>query len=233
MSGEVESTASGTPEIAEPTAGTSRFVIAYKRDSRALLNILLLALVAILALSGLFIFIEFGTNPSPLHFKENANRQIIEPVPMDQPGISKPALLNWVNEMVSDAFNFNYSNIDKQPAKVYDYFSDVAMKQYLDLLQNDQDFQLIPEYKFVVSVTPLEAPEIVTEKAFRGRYAWQVRAKIAIVFSNGIRRGTQTNTFDFLVWRVPETENPLGITIASFTRAINGRTALMGIGRAT
>lgn len=207
----------------------TRYVYRYHNDSLFALNLLLLGLVGLLLVMIFFIFIQIGTQPKPLHFKLNENMQIIDPVPLDQEGISKAALLNWTNQMLMDAFNFNYSNVQKQESKLNQYFSSVAMKLYLDILNTDEDLKSINDYKFVVSITPKAAPEIIVSKAFQGRYAWQIEVPARITFSNALAKGMQDVIFDFLIWRVSESESDMGIVVATFTRRVVSRVSPQGI----
>lgn len=219
---------------AQPTEAmtVTRYTYRYHNDSVNTLNILLLALVFLIAMLGFFIFVQLGTNPKPLHFKLNAQQQIIDPVPLDKEGITTAALLNWVNEFVMKAFSFNYSNIDKQKSKLEPYFTDQAMQIYNNLLVTDEEFLNMIPNKFVVSVVPKQAPEILVGKAFQDRYAWQIELPVTIVFSNAALRATQDITFDFLIWRVPETESELGVMVATFTYRITSRSGIQSIKRA-
>jgi hypothetical protein len=208
---------------------TSSFSYRYYKDSAGLLSLLLLGTICLLAMIGFYIFVQFFLQPKPLHFKLGSNLQITDPVPLDQRGISDAALLNRVNQVVKDAFSFNYSNVDQQQSKLYPYFSSAAMKIYTDLLSTDEDLNSIAANKFVVSIVPTAAPEIIVAKAFKGRFAWQIRVPARVIFSNALVRSSQNVTIDFLIWRVPETESPLGILAATFTYKIDYRSAAQGI----
>lgn len=210
----------------------TRYTYRYHNDSVNVLNILLLALVLLIAILGFFIFVQLGTNPKPMYFKLNAQQQIIDPVPLDQEGIGTAALLNWVNELVMKAFSFNYSNVQKQTAKLTPYLTDQAMQIYNNLLITDEQFQNIQLNKFVLSVIPKQAPEIIVSKAFQDRYAWQIELPVTLLFSNASIKTTQDITLDFLIWRVPETESELGIMVATFTYRITGRSGIQSIKRA-
>lgn len=216
-------------KTAAPAAVTARFSYKYNNDSKLSLSLLLLGIILLLVMLSVFIVIQFGAQPKPLHFKLNSNFQIIEPSPLDQRGISDAALLNLVNDTLMKAFSFNYSNVDRQQSKLYKYFSEAAMKIYLNLLETDEDFNSITLNKYVVSVVPTAAPEIIVAKAFRGRFAWQIRVRANIIFSNAVKKSSQSVEIDFLVWRVPETESPLGILIATFTRKVTYRTGTKGL----
>lgn len=203
----------------------AKLSVNFKNDMTMQLNILLLGMLALIALIWLFAVTQYFARIDPLYLRENQNYQIIDPAPLDQEGISKPALLNWVNEFIMDAFNFNYSNMDRQPSLVAEYLSEKSLQLYRDILEGDRDFAMIKQNQFVVWVKPTAPPEIITGKAFRGRYAWQIRVSLATNFGNARRISSHQSTFDFLVLRVPETEAPMGIQIASFTRRVYGRQA--------
>ncbi len=204
---------------------TIKHRLRYKLDYKNLINLLLFGLMILIGMLWMFIFVQLGTRVTPIHFKLNQNLQIIEPIPLDQEGISKPALLNWVNEALTKSFSFNYSNQDKQAAKLTEYYSEKALKIYTDMLANDEDFAAIKTDFYVVSIHPTAAPEIVTSKAFQGRYAWQIKIPALIRFSNAVKRMEQSVNMEFLVWRVPETESPIGIIIATFNRTVTGKVA--------
>ena len=201
----------------------------YNKDSSGLLNILLLGSIVLLIMLVALIVVQYIKQPQPIYFKLNKNLQIIEPVPLNERGISDAALLNWINQTVIQAFSFNYSNVEKQPARLYKYFSEAAMKLYMNLLSTDQDLNSIVANQYVVSITPTAAPEIIVARAFRGRFAWQIRVPARITFSNAIKKSTQTVVIDFLVWRVPETESPIGVLIATFTRKVTYRSGAQGL----
>lgn len=226
---------SGTPAqettTAQPTEAMTmtRYVYRYHNDSLYTLNVLILSLVILIGLLGFFIFVQLSTEPSPLIYKLNDQMQIIKAVPLNEEGISTAALLNWVNEFVMKAFSFNYSNVEKQAGRLTPYFSDVAMKLYADLLTTDENLQNIGLNKFVVSVTPKSAPEILVGKAFEDRYAWQIEVPVTLVFSNALYKATEDVVLDFLVWRVPVTESDLGIKVATFTHRVTARSGIQGI----
>lgn len=198
-------------------------IVAYRKESGGNLGLLLLAVVILVGMLWLLVFIQFTARPNPMVFSLNSKSQIITPVPLDMEGIEKPALLNWVNDLLFASFSYNYSNIDRQPAKVADYLSENAMKSYINLLKTDDDLNAVTELKYVVSVQPKKTPEIITSRAFRGRYAWQIKIPIVITLSNALMKTTQESVIEYLVLRVPETESPLGIKVAGFNFKVERR----------
>lgn len=224
---------SGTPgehaNEASEQFTTTKYTYRYHNDSINTLNILLLGLLALIVLFVLLIVVQLTAKPKPLYFKLNDQLQIIDPVPLNEEGITTAALLNWVNEFVMEAFSFNYSNIQKQPTKLKPYFSDTALRIYTDQLLSDEDFRTIVDQQYVISIMPKSAPEILVGKAFQDRYAWQIRVNAVITFRNALVKGTQDVVLDFLIWRVADPEFPLGINVATFTRTIKGRSGVSNV----
>jgi len=195
----------------------------FKLDNTFMLGVLLLGIILLIVILALFTIVQLSTRSQPLHFKTNEQMQLIEPTPLDQEGISKAALLNWVNELMMESFSFNYSNQDKQAAKLAPYFTEDAMRQYLDLLNNDDDFKAIKQKYLIVSASATSTPEILTSKAAKGRYAWQIQLPVIIVFSNAKINNVQEVVFQFFLWRVPVSEAPLGIILGNIDRQITSR----------
>jgi uncharacterized integral membrane protein len=202
----------------------------YTKDYTSPLFFLMMGLLLLIIGLGAFIAVQLNTRIEPQYFPLTANMQIIEPIPLDQEGITKPQLLNWINEAITVAYSFNYSNMGRQASRVRPYFGDNAYQVYLDMLRLDEDFATVVSKFYVVSVRATGTPEILTSKAFKGRYAWQIRVPAVITFSNALYLNTQNVEFEFLVWRVPETEVPIGITIASFSRQVVGRSGIRPVG---
>lgn len=201
----------------------TRYVYKYHNDSITKLNFLLLGMVLLIVLFVLLMILQMTTKPKPIHFELNDKQQIIKTVPLYEEGISTAALLNVVNEFCTKAFSFNYSNIKKQNGKLEPYFSQNALKQYNDLLNNDEDFKNLERDQFVVSIVPTAAPEILVGKAFQDRYVWQIRVHANIFFTNALMRKSQEVELDLLIWRVDDINFPLGINVAAFNRKIISR----------
>lgn len=217
--------------VAPEPQTTVKQVAAYGKESSQMLSVLFLSVLLMVALLGILIFTQLMSIPSPARFSLNSNLQIIDPVPLDEEGISTAALLNWVNSLLIDAFSFNYSNQERQRDKLVEYMNDTALNTYLRLFFTDEDLASVKEMKYVVSVRPEEAPEILVSRAFRGRHAWQIRVPAIIRFQNALVRQSQRVDVEFLVLRVPETESALGIKVASFSYKVNSRSSRRAVRR--
>lgn len=213
-----------TVEASQAAEVVVKQVVAYHNESRKKLSLLLLGVLILIGLLSTFIFLQFVIRPKPVHFNLNNNLQIIDPIPLNQEGITKSALLNWINEVLMEAFSYNYSNQDKQRAKLAPYMSEAALDSYVRLLEIDEDLSEVKELRYVVSIQPKAAPEILVSRAFRDRYAWQIRIPARVNFTNALVKQSQQVIVEFLVLRVPETESPLGILIAGINFKVQSRT---------
>ena len=166
---------------------------------------------------------QLGTAPDPLRFYVNENEQFIEPVPLDKPSLSQAALINWLTDLLTQAFSFNYSNQSKVESILQDYLDSRGLETYRAMFENDRDLKTIKEKKMVVSVQLTASPEVVRESVVRGRYMWQIRAPIRIVMRNALISSMQERKMEFLIWRVPETDAPIGVRVTRFSAQLTRR----------
>jgi hypothetical protein len=177
---------------------------------------LLLFNVIILAALGFVIMILFVKNPSPIGFATNQNYQIIAPVPLDKPSISPAALNNWINEAVELAFNFNYANQSAIVPRLKDYMSDQSIAIYNALFEQNEFLRQLTDKKLIVSVLARSAPNQVESGVVEGRYAQKFTMDVEFLYTNNQFRKNERKQLVFLILRVLEMENPLGVTIYRF-----------------
>ena len=188
----------------------------YLKDSRSILSLLLIINIAILAALGFIIMLLFVKNPSPIGFATNQNDQVIAPVPLDKPSISSAALNNWINEAVQLGFNFNYSNQPAIAPKLTEYMSDKAVAVYNAFFVQNEFLRQLTDKKIIVSVLARSAPMVEESGVVDGRYAQKVTMDVDFTYSNMKFKKSESKKLIFLVLRVPEIENPIGITIYRF-----------------
>jgi len=188
----------------------------YKKDSILLINLTVLGCVGLLALMLTFILIQFSVKPAAKGFSLNQNLQIIEPQPLERPAVEQAFLINWVSEMLQTAFSYNYTSQDQIPDKLKDYMDDKGIEAFKKLLQEDIKLSKVKEQEYIVALSMRSAPKIDGDGVINGRYAWKLTLEADIIMANAQQRDAKRTQMEVLVWRVPETEAPLGIRIIRF-----------------
>lgn len=187
----------------------------YKADYATTIVILILMQIALLAALIFFTFYQVESAPRPVYFPAAANKQVIKPVPLDEPALNSAAILNWATEAVRVSFSFNYRSIQVHLAKVMPYFDQRGLDKFFSVIKADPNCSLVVADKLIVSIAVREAPKIVKEGKIENRYVWRVLLPMSIRYENAtILRRADIN-IDMYIWRVPETESPIGIKITN------------------
>lgn len=205
-------------EIPKRDEGTTRIHLdgGFIRDQYTRLVILFVLIAGLVA--GLVIW---GLQEISFHSKKYEFQQydgkLFPTLPLDQPGITTADMLQWAVEAVNTAYSFNFVDYRKVLLDVRGYFTKTGYQHYLKALTDSNTIQAVTTNKFVVSVTPTSAPIILREKPTpEGYYAWQISLPVDVNFQSSIKESMQHLVLTMTIVRVPFSESPDGIAIASF-----------------
>jgi len=187
----------------------------YVRDHILLLTIILVLQICLSVSLGGFIVYHSLSIPQPIIFQATANKQIIAAAPLDAPSMNSAAILNWAVEAVRVMYSFNYHSIEMHPARISPYFDKRGLDRFFTIMDEDPNLKLVKSDKLIVSIKAIEAPKIITEGKIDGRYAWRISLPMAIRYESALIARHQEIKIDLYVWRVPETEAPIGVKITN------------------
>lgn len=191
----------------------------FSKDGIWWLNILLLCQVILLGGILIFIFAQFIKEPKPIYFSIKKSDQLIDSIPLNKATLTEAELLNWVTEAMIVSFSFNYHNYTKITDKIENYFDQLGIESYLDLLKKDENIQQLVEKKLILSGRPIAAPRIIKDQIINGTYVWEVELPFNFKFRNQVYSLVKEFVFTILVVRVPETVSPLGVKIVKIQYA--------------
>lgn len=185
----------------------------FARDSLAWLRLIIFMQLIFLGSLIAFIVMQFKNEPEPIYFSLKKGDQLIDAMPLDQPGLTYAELLNWVTEAMIVSFSFNYHNYDKIAEKIEEYFDSIGINSYLKMIGEHKQIQQVVNKKLILSGRPTGAPRIVKDGAMNGRYAWEIALPFILKFRSQELKLDLELTLDILVVRVPEQVAPLGVKI--------------------
>ena len=188
----------------------------YVRDNVFILIIILLVQLGLIVALGGSILYQIQAKPKPIFFQATAQQQIIAPMPLEQPALSSAAILNWSLEAVRTTYTFNYHNIQNHFNKIAPYFDKRGLAKFLEVIASDPNMMQVKPDALIVSVQAREAPKIIKEGKVEGRYAWRIILPISIRYENSSIIRRQDIDVDLYIWRVSETEAPIGVKITNF-----------------
>lgn len=200
----------------------------YVWDHILLLTLILVLQICLSVSLGWFVIYHSLSRPQPIIFQATANKQIIAAVSLDAPGMDSAAILNWAVEAVRVMYSFNYHSIDRHSAKISPYFDKRGLDRFFTIMNEDPNLNLVKSDKLIVSIKAMEAPKIITEGKIDGRYAWRISLPMAIRYESASIARHQEIKVDLYVWRVPETEAPIGVKITNLNLEVKQAYKLQG-----
>jgi len=193
----------------------------FARDSLGWLRLVIFLQLIFLGSLIVFIVMQYQADPEPVYFPFKRDDQLIETMPLEQPGLTDAELLNWVTEAMIVSFSFNYHNYNKISEKIEEYFDSIGVASYLKMITEHKNMQQVVNKKMILSGRPTGAPRIVKDGVVDGRYAWEIALPFILKFRSQEIKLDLELTLDILVVRMPEQYAPLGVKIVQIQDLAN------------
>lgn len=202
----------------------------YYRDSFGkVVFVIICIFLSIFFLAGISIYI-FMNQPPPTTFRVAEEWRVVAPVPVQQPYLAEPDMLQWVSEVVPSLFNVDFAHMSGQVAEVKKYFTDNGYQIYLNQLNNYADSKVVEANKLFVRGAPTRAPIILNQGVLSGRYAWWVQIPVNISYAGAVETPDVRLTLQVLIVRTDTTNNLTGILIDNVIVEKDKVPTLTGIG---
>lgn len=153
------------------------------------------------------------SKPPPIEFGVANEWRVQAPVPLEQPYLPLPDVLQWVSRVVPDAFDIDFIDYEAQLKVSTGYFTQNGWSIFMDQLNNYVDQMKLVENRQFVNCQPTGAPFLINQGVLSGRYAWWVQMPVLITFSGAVRSPSVPLTLQILVVRVPTDNNLMGVAI--------------------
>lgn len=191
----------------------------YRDNYRKVVGALLIALFAIIALSGAVVYLVMN-RPAPTYFAATDSGKIIPMVPLGRPMLSNKAVIRWASNAAVSAYTFNFLNYREQLQNASQYFTASAWKGYLNKLKSSGNLDAVLKRKLIVTAVPAGAPVVVNQGQLDGRYAWRIQMPMLATYqSSSQTKYSNPLLVTILVVRVSTTTNPEGVSIAQVNYA--------------
>jgi intracellular multiplication protein IcmL len=191
----------------------------FYRDSFGNLLLIIIGLcIGIVLLIALSIYIYLD-KPKPVAFQVSSEWRVQAPVPLDQPYLTTPEVLQWVADVIPRALVFDFLNYDKQLKAAQQFFTDNGWKAFLNQLNIYANYNNVQNYKLYVNATLTAAPYLLNEGFVGGKYGWWIQVPLSISYAGAIPQPTKTIVLKVLVVRVSTLNNLMGVAIENVTPA--------------
>lgn len=169
-----------------------------------IVSILLMVMVAV------YLYLK---EPPPVVFPVDAEWRVQPAVPLTQPYLSEPDLLQWVSDVIPRSFIYDFSRYNDQLKQNSQYFTADGWRVFLNQLNNYANYNTVQTNKMFVNGVPAGAPFILNQGLLSGRYAWWIQMPITINYIGNNRTNYQNLTLQILVVRVSTLNNLIGVGI--------------------
>ncbi len=174
-------------------------------------------LVAIALLVSASLYLELS-KPDPVLFATGDEFRTLLPVPVNQPYVSQPDLIQWVSEVIPKAFTYDFVNYNTKLKNVAQYFTENGWKNYSDLLKMYADYNITIAQKLFINAVPSGAPYIVKQGLLPSQtYGWLVQVPINLGYSSVVKGNTLPLIIEALVVRISTLNNLSGVAIEKLT----------------
>lgn len=188
----------------------------YRDRFGKVLFIIIGILIALGLLASLSIYLHLQ-KPQPTIFKTGNEYRVVDPVPIDQPYLSSPDLLQWVSNALNNIFIFDFINYNDQIKAAQKYFTDNGWNVFSNHLNTYANSTTVQNSRLFVNATPAGAPIIINQGPLSGRYAWVVQMPLTVSYAGYTPPADQSLTMQVLVVRVPTVDNLDGVAIDNVT----------------
>jgi intracellular multiplication protein IcmL len=187
----------------------------FYRDSFTMVILILLSLlfgVALMVAMSVYIYLH---KPAPKVFPAGDEWRVLPLVPENQAYLTTPELSQWVIDVASKIFVFDFNQYEKQLTRIMPYFTADGWQIFLNQLNIYANNNKVLEEKIFVSGVPSGAPIIVNQGLQSGRYIWLVQIPIDLdyAYAGSPRSLSQTLTVQLTVVRVSTLNNLTGVAI--------------------
>ena len=196
----------------------------YHQDKSISIIILVFFSIALtVSLLGLIILLRDSAVPPPIYFNAMPNGALFPEKPLDQPSLEINELLNWITEAMMQSHTLNFIDYNTVLEAASIYFTKEGYESYKNALAAANIMGTVTSKKYVLTAVAKDAPQLLLDKAFAGRYMWKIKIPMQFRYQNF--RTNYATLFDItlIVMRVPTEQSPNGVLILKYDLEQKGR----------
>lgn len=187
----------------------------YKHGYETLLKMASIQTIIIILLSIALMGLAMLGNPPPRYIARNAQNQLVEVLPMNEPQRSDEAVRQFVTDAVLDSMNFTYDDYKLRLQKAATYFTDYGFAEWDNALRAGSVYKQLEEKSLLMRTTLVNVPQIDKEKskAYGNKYVWVVYVDVVRTLSDRVNTKSNNYRYKVMVQQIPTTERAFGLAI--------------------
>lgn len=186
-----------------------------------LVLLILLTIGLCLGAFGMIYLLRDISSPAPVYFNATEKGGLIEELPLDISNMDSNVLLNWVTEAMMASSTFNFINYQTILNNAKTYYTKEGFDSYNTALVNAKVVDRVVQKKYVLHSVPTDAPQVLLEKPFAGRYMWKIKMPMRFKYQNVTDNFGDAMDITLIVMRVPVSESENGVSILKYDLQLN------------
>jgi intracellular multiplication protein IcmL len=176
------------------------------------LSILAILLIAITLLISACVYL-YLSKPAPVTFSVDNEWRVLPPVPLTQPYLSTPDLLQWTSYSLPFVLTFDFVNYARELKDYSSYFTVNGWKKFLEVLNIYANFNTVQNTKLFINAKAAGAPYILNQGLLQEKYGWWIQMPINVSYSSAEKNTIVPLVIQVLVVRVSTLNNLDGVGI--------------------
>lgn len=185
----------------------------YRDGYRLWLSVAIVEAFALLCLCIAMIVLITVHQPENRYFATTEDGRLIPMVSLNQPNLSKPALMSWAAQAATEVMTFNFADYRRRLQEASRHFTREGWRSFTQALQSADIITAVNENRQVVTAAPRQAPVLISEGVIGGRYQWVVEIPMMFTYQFGSSKRSDSMTVRLTIVRVPKLESPNGVGI--------------------
>ncbi|MDR1037650.1 MAG: DotI/IcmL/TraM family protein, partial [Deltaproteobacteria bacterium] len=155
------------------------------------------------------------TRPGPVYFAVTPDMRMAELVPLDEPLMSKPAVLNWAAETVMRAMSLDFLRWEEKLRDVEPDFSPRAYDTLVASLNESGHIAKLVNKRLNMSAVLTGAPVLTDAKKINGKMTWVINLPLELSYQSSEGVVSKGNVkAEVSVERVSTASRPRGVVIS-------------------
>lgn len=194
----------------------------YRDGYRTLLRVAFIEAIAIVGLIVVIVAIVNAYQPENRYFATTEDGRVVPMVPLAEPNLSRPALLSWASQSVTETLTFGFNDYRRRLQESSRHFTRTGWTSFVKALQDSGIIEAVETNRQVVSAAPRAAPTILSEGLQNGRYMWQIEMPMMVTYVFGQQQRSVSMNVRLTIVRVPKLESPNGVGIEQWVAFSGG-----------
>lgn len=147
------------------------------------------------------------------YFATSTNGKLVQLKPLDEPELSRVAIVNWLNESLMSSFTFGFHDYQRRHKEAEALYSDEGWANYQGILKRHNLMERITGNNSVVTGVLQSSPTMMQEGVLDGKWRAVFKVPLLLMERTGRHKKTEELAATVTIERADLSVNPMGLQI--------------------